>query len=149
MALAAAGLLAACSDAALSADEARRLTIDAFAAAGLDAEETSTPERTEVDVPGDERVSVWLLTVDVDGEEWTVGVDPERGSIVRTFEPVGSTLTDEQVDTLARFRDDPDDGGSSALVLAGVGIGLAGGYLVLRRLAARARARPVRADPDD
>lgn len=148
--------LAACGGGALSADEARQAAVDAFDEAGLDAGDPSQAERADVDIATDDETgtvrtrSVWLLTIDVEGEEWTVGVDPDDGAIVRTFEPEGSELTPAQVEALASYR--AESGSSTArslLVLLVLSALAGGGYWALRTLAQRDRARPPVPDPDD
>ncbi len=141
-------LVGACASPKLDAADAGQVAVHALEAAGLDPGQASRAELEEVDLAGKDnlgqprRGEVWMLEVDVDGEPWRIGVDPDEGRVVRTFEPPGTRVSDEQVQALAGYRehDKADDAARRTRVtLVAVGaLLIAAGYLVLRTLARRA-----------
>jgi hypothetical protein len=143
-------VVGACGTPDLDARGATRVAVGALDAAGLDARPTGSVEREEVDLAGKDdlgqprRGEVWMVEVEVDGEPWRVGVDPEAGRVVRTFEPAGTELSAAQVEALADHRDHPEADDAARrrrVVLVGAGVAtLLATYLVVRRLARRAAA---------
>lgn len=152
-------VVAGCAAPTLDERGAADVAVAAFARAGLDARDVDgvTLQQVDLAAAGDTPRSgdVWLMTLDVDGDAWTVGVDPARGAVVRTFEPVGSQLTDEQVEAIASYADNPAADRASRTrrrIALAVGVVIvAAGYVVLRTLARRAAENPspTIVDPDD
>lgn len=139
--------LGGCGAPSLTATEAEQVAVHALEAAELRPGRPTEVRREVVDVPGVDdlgqprRDEAWLVELPVDGARWTVGVDPEAGRVVRTFEPPGAELSSAQVDALAEFREHPRadraDRRRRQGALAGTAVVLLAGYAVLRTLARR------------
>lgn len=101
-------VLGGCGRAAMSVDDATQVAVDAFADAGLDAEIGEIVEGATVDRAIDgEFIQVHQVELIVDGRSYLAGVDRRQGAVVRLNEPNDTALTDEQVEAIAGYRDNP------------------------------------------
>lgn len=122
-------LVTACGRATMSTDDATQLAVDAFAAAGIDAEVGEVVDDATVDRAIDgEFIQVHQVEMVVDDTSYLAGVDRRKGAVVRLNEPNDTDLTDDQVAAIAEFRANPaeDDARRTrtivwvAIVLAGI-----------------------------
>lgn len=92
----------------MSSADATQVAVDAFASAGLDGEVGEIVEDATVDRAIDgEFIQVHQVEMIVDGRSYLAGVDRKQGAVVRLNEPSDTALTDEQVEVIAAYRDNP------------------------------------------
>ncbi len=101
-------LMGGCGRAAMNDDQATRVAVDAFAAAGFDADVGEIVEDATVDRAIDgEFIQVHQVEMLVGDRSYLAGVDRKQGAVVRLTEPNDTTLTDAEVLAIAEYRDNP------------------------------------------
>lgn len=101
-------LVAACGKATMSSEQATQVAVDAFATAGLEPEVGEVTEAATVDRAIDgEFIEVHQVEMIIADKSYLAGVNRKEGAVVRLIEPADTELTDEQVEAIAAFRDNP------------------------------------------
>lgn len=139
-------LLPSCGTARISDDQATKVAVDAFAAAGLHGEVRKVVKDATVDRAGDGAfIQVHQVTLEVDGVSYDVGVSRTAGAVVRLTES-RPKLTDAQARAIAAYRDNPAESTARtrrALILV---VALAASAIVAAVLVRRARLAAERAE---
>lgn len=100
--------VAACGKASMSGDEATQVALGAFRSAGLDPEVGEIVDDATVDRAIDgEFIQVHQVEMVIGEQSYLAGVNRKEGAVVRLIEPNDTALTEDEIATIAEYRDNP------------------------------------------